>query len=206
LVVTAKRTKATDVHWALWETFCLEHNMDPFVRHSDDPIPIIQVFAQRHRGGWAAPKHNAVRSGTAEDAVRVVGQAFAHLGGADIGKDAFGEIDVCLTQQFWCNKKEGSPPSCVKPVPIPIFMFIIHQASASNSSKDRKAITDLITITFYFLLLPGEYTGTTYDDTPFHLQEVELHANDRLLDTLMATSNDPDAATTVSLMFTTHKK
>jgi ABC-type branched-subunit amino acid transport system substrate-binding protein len=100
LGVTSQRAKAADAHWALWETFCLDHNIDPFVRNCDDPIPIIQVFAQRYRDGRGAPNRNTVRSGTVEDAVRAVGQAFTQLGSTDIRKDAFGKLDFRLTRQF----------------------------------------------------------------------------------------------------------
>jgi hypothetical protein len=205
LGVTAKQAKAADAHWALWETFFLEHKINPFVRHYDDPIPIIQVFAHCYPDGRATPNHITIRSGTEEDAVRVMGQAFAQLGAADIRKDAFSEIDFCLTHQFRCYKKEDAPPSRVKPAPILIVIFILHQAYASNSSKDRKAISDLITIAFYFLLRLGEYTGTISNDTSFCLQEVELHVHDRLLDTLTATLDDLTATTTLFLTFTTQK-
>jgi hypothetical protein len=63
----------------------------------------------------------------------------------------------------------------------------------------------MITVAFYFLLCPGKYTGTTSDDTHFRLEEVELHAGDRLLDMMSPSSADLDVTTTVSLTFTTHK-
>jgi hypothetical protein len=205
LGVTAKRAKAAEAHWAIWETFCLEHNIDPFVRNCDDLIPIIQVFAQRYRDSRGAPNRNAVRSGTVEDAVRVLGQAFTQLGGTDIRKDAFGELDFCLTPQFRCYKKEDPPPARVKPVPILIVFFILNQAYSSTSLPDQQVIAYMITIAFYVFLRPGEYTGTTSKDTPFRLQEVELHVGDRLLDTMSPSYVDLDATTTVSLTFTTQK-
>jgi hypothetical protein len=205
LGITAKRAKAAEAHWTRWEKFCLEHNIEPFVRNWDDPVPIIQVFAQRYRDGRNAPKGKSVRSGTVEDAVRAVGQTFAQLGSADIRKDAFGEIDFRITRQFKCYKKEDGPPSRVKPVPIIIILFILHQSYHNDSSEDRKAIADTITIAFYFLLRPGEYTGTTSDDTPFRLQDIELHIDDRLLDLFHSTVAELNAATTVSLTFTTQK-
>jgi hypothetical protein len=97
------------------------------------------------------------------------------------------------------------PPSRVKPVPILIIIFIINQAYLSTSSSNWKAVVDMITVTFYFLFRPGEYTGTTSYDTPFCLQEVELHVGGRPLNTMTASSKDLDAATTVSLTFTAQK-
>jgi hypothetical protein len=123
----------------------------------------------------------AVRSGTVEDAVRAVGQEFTQLGDPEIRKDAFSDIDFRISRQFSCYSKED-PPSCVKPVPISIIIFILHQAHNHSSTQDRKTIADVITIASYFLLRPGEYTGTTSDDTPFRLADVELHVDDRAID------------------------
>jgi hypothetical protein len=106
-----------------------------------------------------------------EDAVRAVGQAFNHLGGADIRKDVFGEIDSRISHLFTCYKKEDSPPSRVKPVPIVIVVLILSHANTNTTlPEDRRAIADLICNAFYFLLRLGEYTGTTSDDTPFRLK------------------------------------
>jgi hypothetical protein len=190
----------------LWEKFTLESNLDPFLRTCFDPVPIIQVFAQRYRDGRIAPKGNPVRSGTVEDAVRAVGQAFTHLGALDIRKDVSGEIDFRISRLFTYYKKEDSPPSRVKPVPIIIVMFILSHANADTIIPgDCRAIADLICIAFYFLLRPREYTGTTSDDTPFRLKDVEFHVNDLALDTLRAPLSQLEADTTVSLTFTTQK-
>jgi hypothetical protein len=37
------------------------------------------------------------------------------------------------------------------------------------------AIADMITITFLFILEPGEFTGTTSDYTSFRLQDLALY-------------------------------
>jgi hypothetical protein len=89
----------------------MESNLDPFLRNCSDSVPIIQVLAQRYRDGRIAPKGNPVRSGTVEDAVRAVGQAFTHLGGG------------------------GS-----------------HATADSTIPEDRRVITYIICIAFYFLL------------------------------------------------------
>jgi hypothetical protein len=60
-------------------------------------------------------------------------------------------------------------------------------------------------ITFYFLLRPGEYMGTTSDDTPFRLQDVALHVGTRRPDTMLASITDIQAANSVSYTFTTQK-
>jgi hypothetical protein len=70
---------------------------------------------------------------------------------------------------------------------------------------DTQAIADMIAITFFFLLRPGEYTGTTSDDTPFRLQDVHLYIGTRRLDTMLCTNAEINAATSVSYTFTTQK-
>jgi hypothetical protein len=170
-----------------------------------DPIPNIQFFAKWLRDGREAPLHKAVRFGTVEDAVRVVGQAFTQLGAPDIRKDALGAIKFEICRQLRCYRKEDAPPSCVKPVPILIIIFILHQAFTPSSTPDRQAIADLVAIAFYFLLRPGEYTGTTSNDAAFRFADVELHVDDRAIDPITCSDDDLHAATFVSLMFTTQK-
>jgi hypothetical protein len=182
LGVTAKRARAADAHWGRWEKCCLSHNIDPFLKNCPDPIPTIQVFAQRYRDGREAPLRRAVRSGTVEDAVRVVGQAFTQLGAPYIRKDAFGTIDFRVSRQFRCYREEDAPPSRVKPAPIIIIIFILHKAFTPSSTPCRQAIADLVTIAFYFLLRPGEYTGTTSDDAAFRLADIGLHVDERAID------------------------
>jgi hypothetical protein len=86
-----------------------------------------------------------------------------------------------------------------------IIICILQQAYTPPSSTDRHAIADLITIAFYFLLRPGEYTGTTSDDAAFRLADVTLHVDDRAIDPLLCPTADLHAATFVSLTFTTQK-
>jgi hypothetical protein len=67
------------------------------------------------------------------------------------------------------------------------------------------AIANIITLTFFFLLRPGEYTGTTSDDTPFRLEDVVLYIRDRRLDVMIASFAEIDAATSIAYTFTTQK-
>jgi hypothetical protein len=80
--VTSQRAKAMDNHWSRWDSFCMEHNIDPHLRNWTDPVPILQVFGERYQDGRLAPLKKPVKSRTVEDALRAVGQAHARLGGA----------------------------------------------------------------------------------------------------------------------------
>ena len=62
----------------------------------------------------------------------------------------------------------------------------------------------MIIIAFFFLLQPGEYTGTKYDSSPFRLSDVTFSVGRTVFDTSTATDNDL-AATFVILTFSTQK-
>jgi hypothetical protein len=175
------------------------------MRNIEEPVPILKVFGQRYRDGRIAPRKNAVRADTVSDAVRAAGQAFARLGAKDIQKDAYSETDFRIYRQFRAYTKEDSPPSRVKPVTIIIIIYLLHQAFLESNLPDRQAVADMCSIAFYFLLRPGEYTGTTSDDTQFSLTNVALHIGNRRLDTMLSPPTDIQAADSVSYTFTTQK-
>jgi hypothetical protein len=106
---------------------------------------------------------------------------------------------------FDATARKTPPPSRVKPVPIIIVIFILHQAHNQSSTQERQAISDIIAFYFYFLLRPGEYTGIISDDTPLRLTDVELHVDSRAINPVQCSDDDLHAATFVSFTFTTQK-
>jgi hypothetical protein len=72
----------------------------------------------------------------------------------------------------------------VKPIPIQLILAILSIAyHATNISTDAaKAINNMAVIAFYYLLRPGEYTGTTTDGAAFRLQNLQLFISDRFVD------------------------
>jgi hypothetical protein len=203
--VTAQRAKAMDNHWTRWDAFCVAHNIDPYLRTWTDPVPILQVFGKRYRDGRLAPLKKSVKARTVEDALRAVGQAHARLGAPDPCKDNFGAIDFRIQRQIKSYHKVDNTPRRVKPIPVTIILYILAQAFGVARNDEDLAIADMIAIAFFFLLRPGEYTGTTTDDTPFRLEDVALYIHDRRLDVMTASTAELDAATSVSYKFTTQK-
>ena len=65
------------------------------------------------------------------------------------------------------------------------------------------SLAAIIYIAFFFLLSPGEYTGTTSDDTAFTLNDVYLYLGKQKLSLAMATDTELGAATSCALHFTT---
>ena len=66
----------------------------------DDPISIIQVFAERWRTGKIAPLGEPVRSRTVENALRAIGQTMASVGAQDLRYNASGKMEYRLQQQL----------------------------------------------------------------------------------------------------------
>jgi hypothetical protein len=203
--VTSQRAKAMDNYWSRWDSFCMAHNIDPYLRNWADPVPILQVFGERYRDGRLVPLKKPVKSRTVEDALRAVGQAHARLGALDPRKDGHGGIYFRIQRQLQAYKKDDAPPKRFKPIPILIIIYILAQANGNQRKEPEVAIADMITIAFFFLLRPGEFTGTTSDDTPFRLQDVGLYIGPRRLDLTRAFDAELDSASSVSYTFTTQK-
>jgi hypothetical protein len=127
---------------------------------------MIQVFGERYQDGQLPPHNKPVKG--------AVGQACARLGGVGPRKDSHGGIYFQIQRQIKAYKKGDAPPKHVKPVPIIIFIFITAQAFGDTRSEEEMAIADMIAIVFFFLLRPGEYTGTVSDDAASKLQDVSL--------------------------------
>jgi hypothetical protein len=53
-------------------------------------------------------------------------------------------------------------------------MAIISLAFSDHPSDAIHAIVDMTIIAFFYLLRPGEYTGTTSDDTAFRLCDLQM--------------------------------
>jgi hypothetical protein len=194
-----------DKNWGRWEQFCLDNNVDPYLQTWDDPIPIIQVFGERYRDGRLTPLHSVVKARTVQDALRTVGQAHARLGAPDPRKDHHGGIDFRIQRQINAYKKSDDPPRRVKPVPIIIIVYILNMAYDAARDVASMSIADMICIAFFFLLRPGEYTGTTSDDTPFRIQDVGLYIRDRKLNLFHCSDAELNAATSVSYTFNKQK-
>ena len=73
-----------------------------------------------------------------------------------------GKLDGRLQLQFSCYPS----PSQVKPIPVQVLRRLACVA-ADSRDPGLQAVADMIIIAFFFLLRPGEYTGTKSDSSPF---------------------------------------
>jgi hypothetical protein len=84
-------------------------------------------------------------------------------------------------------------------------IFVLAAAYGRTRDEGVIAITGMITIAFFYLLRPGEYTGTTSNDAAFRVEEIALYIQDRRLDSMIATPSKLAAADSVAYTFTTQK-
>ena len=139
-----------------------------------------------------------------EGALRSVGQTLASVGAADPRLTAHGDLDFRLKRMLACYAKADDPPHRVKPIPVPILRHVMAQALNAGDPFPM-ACADMICLAFFFLLRPGEYTGTVTASQPFQLRDVRFFIGQLALSTLTAPPEHLLTATFVSLEFSTQK-
>ena len=202
--VVSSRASAAAGHWSIWTDFCTQLALDPFLEDVPDPVVFLQVFFHRYRTGQISDSQRPVRGRTAEDAVRSVAQTFTAVGAPDPRKTSQGSMDFRLQRQLAHYKKQDPPPNRVKPVPITVLQHIMFAALASTSVANL-SVADMICIAFFFLLRPGEYTGTKSETTPFRLCDVSLSVGGQHIDLSTASDATIMSATFATLEFTSQK-
>jgi hypothetical protein len=203
--VIPSRARAAAKHWERWVTFCRSHYLDPFLFDLVDLVPILQVFVTRYRSGTIAPRGQPVRAGTVDDTLCGVGEGFARMGARNIHKIATGDIYFHIQRQIRGWEGEDNPQTCVKPPLVQIHMVIVSLAFREHHSEANQAIADMTTITLFYLLWPGEYTGTTNDGVAFRLCNLQQWVGNQAVDVMHATESQLLASTSASLVFTTQK-
>ena len=134
-----------------------------------------------------------------------MGQAYTALGSPDPRLNPHGHVDFRLTALFSAWKRHDEPPTRVKPLPLSVVATVAHMATQEGTPM-ALASADCLVIGFYFLLRPGEYTGSPGPaDGLFRLQDVQFWIGSRRLDSLRSPPADLLAATFASLTFTTQK-
>jgi hypothetical protein len=133
-----------------------------------------------------------------------VGQTFASVGSPDPRLTPAGKHEFRLRRQLTGYAKADPPPNRVKPIPIAVIYHVINLANAEGNS-DSLAIADMVSIAFFFLMRPGEYTAPTGENTPFRLSDVQFYVGVRRVLASAATDADLHHASFVTYTFTTQK-
>jgi hypothetical protein len=84
-------------------------------------------------------------------------------------------------------------------------MVIISLAFGEHHSEANQAMAGMTTIIFFYLLRPGEYTGTTNDGAVIRLCDLQLWVGNQAVNLMYATEAQILASTSASLVFTTQK-
>lgn len=127
------------------------------------------------------------------------------MGSPDPRLDLANKIDFRLKRLFSFYKKEDPPPHRVKPIPVPIIRRILELANSPTVAASASTTADMIALAFFFLLRPGEYTGTTSDTVPFTLGDVQLFLGHERLNIYTASEATLWNATFTTLTFTDQK-
>jgi hypothetical protein len=78
-------------------------------------------------------------------------------------------------------------------------------AATVTATAHIQATADMVCLAFFFLLRPGEYTGTPSDTTPFTLQDVQCWIGQQRFLATAIPLDDLPRVTFVALTFTTQK-
>ena len=133
-----------------------------------------------------------------------MGQTFASVGSPDPRLTPSGKHEFRIRRQLTGYAKADPPPNRVKPIPIAVIYHLITRANA-QASIDSLAIADMVSITFFFLMRPGEYTAPTGENTPFTLVDIQFYVGVRRVSASVATGDDLLHASFVTYTFTTQK-
>jgi hypothetical protein len=205
LGVSLQWANATDSTWSHWLDFCTSLKIDPTLQTTNDPILPLQLYTHHYRWGQISPSRTAVRGRTVGDAVRAIGQMLSNMGYTDPRLLPSGKLNFCLSRQLTAYTKQDSPPSRVKPILTSVLLCSITILRLSNHPQ-ATALADMLTLGFYFLLRPGEYTLTSNpESSPFRLQDIHLHIGNMHLPHLTCSLHQLRSATFVCLEFTTQK-
>ena len=202
--VSPKRLQAGQVAWRIWLTFCQSLGIDPGLSEFDDPVWVLMLFGKQWRDGTIAPRGKQVRGRTAEDAVRLVGQAFTELGARDPRLGYDNKVDFRIKRQHAGWRKSDPPAQRREIVPRAVLLTLTTTAKIGNAPHLRPA-TDLMWLGLHFLLRPAEFLFTQYNTytTAFTLADVSFWvAGQSVPSTSLPTSAQP---TKVGLLFTEQK-
>jgi hypothetical protein len=203
--VGAQRANSQDNTWAIWVDFCSTHDVDPLLETCPDPIPYLQVFAQRYRDGRLAKDGKPVRARTVEDALRAVGQTMASFGATDKRLIAPRQMVAYRLKTQLAGYARGDPePSRVQPASLAL---VAHGFLHATSALDI-ATADMAYIAFFFLCRPGEYAATTSVDAqslPFRLCDVSFTIGARTFSACEGALPDIPIATFVMLTYSNQK-
>ena len=199
-----QRARTKDGHWRVWEMFIATFKgVNPYLTELLPPIKLhfLQVFTTCLQQGLIAPSSHPIWSWQVEDYVRTIGEEIASVD-TDPRLTASGALHNKIAKLQHSYKKQDPPPDRVKPIPIPL---LCHMAESHQTSEFDKAVVDLGTIGFYYMLRPGEYTYSRENNHPFRMTDVSFQAGLATVNATLITTQQLDASTKAHMEFTDQK-
>ena len=98
----------------------------------------------------------------------------------------FGTIDFRMQRTISTWNKIDPPPHRFKYIPVQVLWQVCFiDKHLLLDSAFPHAVTDMISIVFFFLLWPGEYTNTPSNTPPFRSMDIQLSNGDCHIDIAM---------------------
>jgi integrase len=173
-------------NWDYWLEFCSDARRDPYLLDCDRPIQqqLLIGFAARVRRGYYG-RGRTVQAQTPETAVRHVAQAIVLAGYPDPRRSSGSkDLDLPFAKLFQTYKTEDPAPKPQLALPVRAIQCIV-TFYRNKGTPLACAIADLLTIAFFFLLRPGEYTmpsaRTKTCTVQFRRQDVRFFRNGQVL-------------------------
>jgi hypothetical protein len=149
-------------NWSAWVEFCSDARRDPYLTDSSKPIQqqLLLGFASRVRRGYYGRGHQ-VNAQTPETALRHVAQTLVLAGYPD-PRRSYGskDLDLPFSRLLRSYKCDDPAPQPQLAVPVRAVQCAVTRYLDKGTPLDL-AISDLLTLAFFFLLRPGEYTMPT---------------------------------------------
>jgi hypothetical protein len=146
-------------NWDTWMEFCSDARNDPYLVGSNKPVQqhLLVGFAARARRGYYG-KGRQVNAQTPETALPHVSQALVLAGYPD-PRRSFGakDLDLPFTRIMKTYKNADLAPKPQLALPVRAVQCIVAHY-CTKPTPLAQAIVDLLTIAFFFLLRPAEYT------------------------------------------------
>jgi hypothetical protein len=152
-----ERVQAKD--WESWLEFCSDARRDPYLLNCAKPVQqqLLLGFAARIRRGYYG-RGIKVQAQTPETALRHVAQTLV-LDGYPDPRRSYGskDLDLPFSRLLRSYKMEDPAPKPQLALPVRAIQCACDHYTRQGTPS-ACAIADLLTIAFFFLLRPGEYT------------------------------------------------
>jgi hypothetical protein len=173
-------------NWDYWLEFCSEARQDPYLLGCSKPVQqnLLIGFATRVRRGYYG-RGVKVQAQTPETALRHVAQTLVLAGYRD-PRRSYGskDLDLPFSRLLRSYKTDDPAPQPQLALPVRAVQCAVDHYT-TKGTPTACAIADLLTIAFFFLLRPGEYTmpsaRTKTRTVQFRRQDVRFFKNGAIL-------------------------